>query len=191
LRVSGTWAAAAALIAAIPATVSAQAADPVARIAAYDDAVIGVAKAKLGLAARIQRFEPVVRAYYDLPAIAALVVGPSWATASAADRAAAIAALGHHSAVSLARNFDGYDGTKFVVDPRPIDRAGTQIVKVTIGSDVLFYRMRQSADTWRIVDVISGGVSQLALQRADLAGTVRTGGIPAMVKRLGQLDAEK
>lgn len=191
MHFSRGWALAGAVVAMIPAVAVAQAADPVARIAAYDDAVIGVAKAKLGIAARVQRFEPVVRAHYDMPAISALVVGASWASAPAADKTAAIAALTHHSAVSLARNFDSYDGTKFIVDPKPIERAGSQIVKVTIGDDVLFYRMRQSGGTWRILDVISGGVSQLALQRADLAGTVRTGGIAAMVKRLGQLDAVK
>ncbi len=43
---------------------------------------------------------------------------------------------------------------------------------------------------WRIVDVISGGVSQLALQRADLASTAAAG-VPAIVKKLGQLDAVK
>jgi phospholipid transport system substrate-binding protein len=34
-------------------------------------------------------------------------------------------------------------------------------------------------------------VSNLALQRADLATTIQSGGLPAMVKKLGQLDAVK
>lgn len=176
---------------AMPAAAHAQAADPAGRISAYDDAVIGVMKAKLGTAARADRFEPIVKAYYDMPTIAGLVAGPAWASASAADKATAITALTRHSAVSLARNFKDYDGTPFRVDPKVIERGPDRVVKVAIGKDLLYYRMRQSAGTWKIVDVISSGVSNLALQRADLATTIQSGGLPGMAKKLAQLDAVK
>jgi phospholipid transport system substrate-binding protein len=177
---------------AVPAAVQAEAGDPAAsRIGAYDEAVIGIMKAKLGTAARVERFTPLVKSYYDMPGIAALVVGPAWSSASAADKAAAIEALTRHSAVSLARNFKSYDGERFAVAPQVIARGAEKVVKVTINSDQLFYRMRQAGGSWKIVDVISGGVSNLALQRADLASTVQGGGVAAMVKKLGQLDAVK
>jgi phospholipid transport system substrate-binding protein len=182
---------AALLAAAIPVIAHAETGDPAARIGAYDDAVIAIMKAKLGTAARADRFEPVVKSYYDMPTIAALVAGPAWAKASAADKASAIAALTRHSAVSLARNFKEYDGTPFRVDPKVIVRGADSVVKVTIGGDTLFYRMRQAGGGYKIVDVISGGVSNLALQRADLATTIQSGGLPAMVRKLGQLDAVK
>jgi phospholipid transport system substrate-binding protein len=175
----------------VPVVAHAEASDPATRIGAYDEAVIGVAKAKLGAAARADRFEPIVKAYYDMPIIAGLVAGPAWASASAADKAAAITALTRHSAVSLARNFKDYDGTPFTVDPKAIERGPERVVKVTIGKDVLYYRMRQSGGTYKIVDVISSGVSNLALQRADLATTIQSGGLPALVKKLAQLDAVK
>lgn len=176
---------------AVPFVAHAEASDPAARIGAYDEAVIGVMKAKLGTAARADRFEPIVKAYYDMPAIAGLVAGPAWTSAPAADKAAAITALTRHSAVSLARNFKDYDGTPFTVDPKVIERGPDRVVKVTIGKDLLYYRMRQSGGTYRIVDVISSGVSNLALQRADLATTIQGGGLPALVKKLAQLDAVK
>ena len=182
---------AALLAAAIPVIAHAETGDPAARIGAYDDAVIAIMKAKLGTAARADRFEPVVKSYYDMPTIAALVAGPAWAKASAADKASAIAALTRHSAVSLARNFKEYDGTPFRVDPKVIVRGADSVVKVTIGGDTLFYRMRQAGGGYKIVDVISGGVSNLALQRADLATTIQSGGLSAMVRKLGQLDAVK
>jgi phospholipid transport system substrate-binding protein len=151
-------------------------------------------KQKLPLAARIDRFEPLVRAYYDMPAIAALVIGPVWAKTSAADRAAAIDALTHHSAVSLARNFASYGGERFVVDPTVVTRGASRIVRLTISSgksrDVLLYRMSQGEGGWRIVDVIAGGVSQLAVQRADLASTVSSGGAAGVARRLAQIDAK-
>lgn len=178
-----------------PAAVHAQAADPAARLAAYDDAVVAVMKQKLGLSARLDRFEALVREYYDMAAVAPLVVGPKWAAASAADRAAAIAALTRHSALQLARNFTTFDGEKFVIDPNVISRGTNRIVRVTIvsrdGKDVLLYQFRQGANGWRIIDVISGGVSQLAVQRSDAASIVATGGAAALAQRLAKLDAIK
>jgi phospholipid transport system substrate-binding protein len=176
---------------AVPAVAQAEPGDSAGRMGAYNDAVIAVMKAKLPLPARVERFETIVKAYYDMPGIAALVAGPAWANASAADKSAAIQALTRHSAVSLARNFASYSGEKFTVDPKVIDRGPDRVVKVTIATETLFYRMRQSAGQWKIVDVISSGVSNLALQRADLASTIAAGGLPAMVKRLGQIDAVK
>ena len=175
----------------VPAVAQPQVADPAQRMTAYNDAVIGIMKAKASLPARADRFEPVVKGFYDMPAIAALVVGPGWASASPADKAAAIAALTRHSAVSLARNFTSYSGERFTVDPKVIERGPDRVVKVTINTDTLLYRMRQAAGQWKIVDVVSSGVSNLALQRADLQGTLASGGIPAMIKRLGQIDAVK
>jgi phospholipid transport system substrate-binding protein len=176
-----------------PAAIHAQAVDPGAHIAAYDDAIVAIMKQKLGLSARVDRFENLVRDYYDMPAIAQLVVGPKWAASSAADRSAATAALTHHSAVQLARNFKAFDGEKFVVDPNVISRGASRIVRVTIvsrgGKDLLLYQLRQSGSGWKIVDVISGGVSQLAVQRSDAAAIVASGGAAALAQRLAKLDA--
>lgn len=176
-----------------PFAAHAQAADPAARLAAYNDAVVAIMKARLAPAARVERFETAVRAAYDMPGIAALVVGAKWAATPPAERDAAIAALTRHSAVSLARNFVSYDGQRFVVDPAIVTRGASRVVKVTIQSkgraDVLLYRLREAGGEWRIVDVIAGGVSQLAVQRADLAGTVASGGVAGLTKQLARIDA--
>lgn len=174
------------LAAMIPVAAQAQT-GPVAQIQSYNAGINAIEKAGGGISARADRFEPLVARSYDMTAIAQLVVGPAWAQASATDKAAAVKALTHHSAVSLAKSFKGPTATAFTTDPTPISRAGSQIVKVTVGSDTLFYRMKGA----KIIDVISEGVSQLALQRADLATTVSSGGVAALVKKLAQLDAVK
>jgi phospholipid transport system substrate-binding protein len=170
-------------------------ADPAAdRLQAYDDQVIAIMKAKLPLAARVTRFEGLVSSYYDMPTIASLVVGPAWASTSAADRNAAIAALTRHSAISLARNFASYGGERFTIDPNVTTRGASRVVKLTIAagssSNVLLYQMRESGGAWRILDVVAEGVSQLAVQRADLASIVSSGGAAALAKRLAQVDAK-
>lgn len=180
-------------LAAFPAV--AASGDPADRLARYDDGVIAIMKGKLPLAARIARFETLVNGYYDMGSIAALVVGPAWATTSVADRQAATAALAHHSAVTLARNFDRYGGERFTVDPAVQARGTFQVVKLTIqgrsSSNTLLYQMKRGTDgQWRIVDVVADGVSQLSVQRSDMAATVASGGASGLAKRLAQVDAK-
>ena len=186
LRKCVTIAVATVALAATPAL----AADAAGRIAAYDDAVIAVMKQAAPLPARIDRFRTIVADYYDMPGIAALVAGPAWASASAGDRQAMIAALTRHSAISLAKNFKSYNGEQFVLDPAAQSRGDGVILKVTIkssgGANVLYYRMRGI----KIVDVVSSGVSQLAVQRSDVASIASSGGVAAIVKRLNETDAK-
>ena len=179
---------------AAPVAVYAQAADPAATMSSYNDGVVAIMKAKLPIDGRVSRFEKLVGDYYDMPGIAQLVVGPKWAAASAAEKKAAIDALTHHSAVSLARNFVSFGGEKFTVDPAVASRGTSSIVKVTIAgkgsSALLQYRLRQTPAGWRIIDVTSEGVSQLTLQRSELAGTIASEGVGGMAKKLAARDAE-
>lgn len=176
-----------------PVAIAAPTGGPTARIEAYDAAIVTILKQKLPMKARADQFQGLVNSYYDMPAIAARVIGPGWATNSAADRAAVTSALARHSAISLARNFKTFGGERFTVDPAAQARGDSMIVKVTItssGSDILYFQLHQARGDWSIVDVISGGVSQAAVQRADLAGTAASGGAAAVAKRLAQLDAK-
>jgi phospholipid transport system substrate-binding protein len=196
VTIFGTFSRLAAIAAfiAAPAAVRAEAADPTATMVAYNDDVVAIMKARLPIEARVGRFETLVRDTYDMPGIAALVVGPKWTTATSADKKAAIDALTHHSAVSLGRNFVAFNGESFKVDPAVVSRGTSSIVKVTIAgkgsSNLLQYRLRQTPGGWRIVDVVSGGVSQLTLQRAELSGTVASDGVGGMARKLAQRDAE-
>lgn len=176
--------------------VAAQAADggAVARVGSYDDAVVAVMKAGLPMGPRVARFQSIVESYYDMPGIAAAVVGPAWGATPAATRTQMTAALARHSAIALARNFKSYGGERFTVDPAAQVRGDSTIVKLVIAgkgsSDTLYFRMRQAGAAWKIVDVISGGVSQLAVQRADLQSTIAAGGVAGAVSKLGQIDAK-
>ena len=49
--------------------------------------------------------------------------------------------------------------------------------------------LRQNRPGWKIVDVVARGVSQTAVQRADVAASVAAGGAGGLAKRLAKLDA--
>jgi phospholipid transport system substrate-binding protein len=188
----------AALLAATPTIAAAQPADPAAsRIDAYNQAVIAVMKdgPKLGMKGRTARFQTIIGTYYASPMMTQIVVGATWSTMSQADRDAAIAAMARHSAVSLASNFDRFGGEKFTVVPeskqRGVDRLVSSSIAPAGGSPTtLIYRMRQTGGQWKIIDVISSGVSQLTLQRSDLAQAVASGGAAGLARKLDSIDTK-
>jgi phospholipid transport system substrate-binding protein len=188
----GSTALAIGLCAAAPAVVQAQAADPaVQRIEAYNQALIGVMKQgkALGIAGRADRFEPIVENYYDNAGAAALVVGAPWAKASAADRAALIAALTKHNAVSHASNYKSFGGEAFITDQKAVTRGSDRLVRVRIDKTQIIYRLRQAGGRWKIIDVLADGISQTAVQRADYASTVASAGVGGLAKRIAAIDA--
>ncbi len=171
--------------------------DPVAPVNALDDALLAAMKQGRAatLSARTAKLLPVVRATHDLPAMAAKVVGPAWATTSAADRAALVETFARHSAVSYAANFSSFAGERFVVDPAVVTRGADRVVRTKIvatsGSAGLDYRMRDGAEGWRIADIYADGISQIAVQRSEFASTVAAGGVSALVKKLDAADAAR
>jgi phospholipid transport system substrate-binding protein len=127
--------------------------------------------------------------------MAQIVIGAKWASLSAADRNAATEAMAKHTAVSLASNFDSFGGEKFTVVPESKLRGADRLVSSSIGPangtpTQLIYRMRQSGGQWKIIDVISSGVSQLTLQRSDFAQAVASGGAAGLVKKLDEIDGK-
>lgn len=188
----------AALMAATPAVAAAQPSDPAAsRIEAYHQATIGVMKdgPKLGMKGRTARFQPIVADFYSAAMMAQIVVGMKWASLSPADRSAATAAMARHTAVSLASNFDSFNDEKFTVVPQSKQRGVDRLVSASIGPKTgsptqLIYRMRQSGGQWKIIDVMSSGVSQLTMQRSELAQSIDTGGVAGMVKKLDEIAAK-
>ena len=133
--------------------------------------------------------------YYDLPGTTRLITGPAWATTSAADRDALTAAFTRHSVVTYAINFGGFDGERFTVDPKVDMRGADALVHGAIvakdGTTALNYRLHQTDGGWRIIDVFADGVSQIAVQRAEFASTIKAGGAAALAAKLNATDEAK
>jgi phospholipid transport system substrate-binding protein len=176
----------------------AQAADPaVARIDAFDTALIAMMKAgpALGAKGRYRKIEPAVTEAFDLPFMTRLAVGPKWLEASAADQDALVKAFARLTTASWAHNFDHFSGERFTVDPAPKVRGPDTIVQSELipasGAHVsLLYRMRQSGGVWKVVDVYFDGVSQVTLRRSDFVQPLAQGGAPALIAHLDSLSAK-
>ncbi|HUO23241.1 MAG TPA: ABC transporter substrate-binding protein [Caulobacteraceae bacterium] len=173
-----------------PVAAYADASEPAAQqIDSFDSALIRTMKTSGGPEARAKTITPAVEATFDFPTMLGFAVGPSWATASADDKAALTAAFRKFTVASYAKNFSGYSGQKITVDPNVLTRLPDKLVKTTLsdGSSnvVLAYRMRQSGGIWKVIDVLyNGSISQLTTQRSDFSATVASGGIKALIAKL-------
>jgi phospholipid transport system substrate-binding protein len=76
------------------------------------DALLGTMKSgrSLGQSGRFARLEPVIRRSFDIPTMARMSVGSSWATLSEAQRQQVIESFGRYISAIYADRFDGYAG---------------------------------------------------------------------------------
>jgi phospholipid transport system substrate-binding protein len=190
--------AAALLMAAAPAAVRAQTADPaISTIEAFDSALLEAMKGgkALGAEGRFHKLQPAVERAFDLPVMTRFAVGSAFAGYSPAEQAALTKAFGRLTTANLAKNFDSYNGETFKIDPNVQTRGLDKLVKTEItprsgAPTALNYRMRQSASgTWKVIDVYFGAVSQLTAQRSDFASTATPGNAAALIAKInGQAD---
>ena len=140
---------------------------------------------------RYRKLEPVIEQVFALPLITRLAVGPDWAKFSPDEQKAAIAAFTRFTIANYAHNFSDFSGLKFQMDDNVLSRGQDKIVRTQIipAHDMpvsLLYRMHEVEGSWKIIDVYSNGVSELALRRSDFAAAIASGGAPALIAHLNR-----
>jgi phospholipid transport system substrate-binding protein len=174
----------------------AEATDPAAQqIDALDQAVLEAMRAGKSVTteARYRQLEPVVTRTFDTPTMIRFAVGPTWPQIPPAQQQALTTAFRRLTVASYAKNFDSYSGQKFVVSPNVVTRGPDKVVSTQILSPgnsptSIAYRMRQSGDTWKVIDVYyNNSISQLTTRRSDFASTLSSGGPTALLAHINAL----
>jgi phospholipid transport system substrate-binding protein len=184
------------LLCALALIVSASAAvrDPaVAPVQTLTDALLKSmhAGSTISMTERYKQLEPVIEQVFAMPLVTRLAVGPEWANFSLEQQKALITAYTRFTAANYAHNFHDFDGQKFEIDDNVASRGEDKVVRTRVlpAHDVpvsLLYRMREVDGAWKVIDVISDGVSQLALRRSDFAVALAAGGAPALITHLNK-----
>jgi len=175
----------------VPAVSRAETDPAVQRIQALDDGLVSAARAH---ELRSPRVRQLLEQSFNLPVMAQFAVGAPWASLSASDRSGVLEALGRYTEARYAYEFRDFDTQTIVIDPVVQTRGLDRLVRAEIreaGEAPLKvgYRLRDYGGTWRIIDVIYNGVSQLATQRADFASALEKGGAAALIRSLDQSTA--
>jgi phospholipid transport system substrate-binding protein len=140
---------------------------------------------------RYRNLEPVIEQVFALPLVTRLAVGPEWAKFSPDQQKALIAAFSRFTVANYAHNFRDFDGQKFEIDDNVLSRGEDKIVRTRVipAHDTpvsLLYRMHEVDGIWKIIDVYSNGVSELALRRSDFAVAIASGGAPVLIAHLNK-----
>jgi phospholipid transport system substrate-binding protein len=158
----------------------------------YNDLLDTMKQAQaLGVRGRYQKLEPVIARACDLPFMAKLTIGPSWAGLTPDQKQQAAKAYGRYLTAVYAIRFDGYSGERF-------ESLGTEKIKHGLwvktriiqsdGSPIsINYLVHDNGVGWQVRDVYeAGSISELATQRSDFTQILRTGGINGLIAALNK-----
>jgi len=144
---------------------------------------------KLGYQGRYRKLAPVVKQTHDLKAIVRIAVGRYWQKLSDQERTQLVDNFTELSIATYAARFDGYSGEQF--KPPHIRKQEGQRALVTsdfIKSDggkiVFTYQLHKSDGKWLIVNIITNGVSDLAMKRAEYTSIISSDGFKALISKL-------
>lgn len=167
--------------------------DAVATIGRFNKALLTVMKAggRTDFGHRFQSLAPAIEQAFDLPAVLAVSVGPSWTNLPPDQQGRLLDAFRRYTVASYVANFDSYSGQSFTVSPdtRPVG-AGRVVVQSRFTSasgdqHELDYVMKQTPSGWKVVDVLAdGSISRVAVQRSDFRHLLSSGGGNALLASL-------
>jgi len=149
----------------------------------------------LGYAGRRDRITPIVEKSFDIAFITRFALGRYWADLGAEQRGIMVDAMRRLTIASYASRFDGYSGERFETVSNKPARKGRELVRTVleVNNDIadnvsLDYLLQETEGSWRIVNVVANGVSDLSLKRADYAAVIKSQGLDSLIDRLnGQI----
>jgi len=139
---------------------------------------------------RRAQLAPAVEAAFDLPLMAAKVLGRHWRKLSSADQKRWIAAFSALTVKTYTEQFDENSGLVFEVGALQAAPGGTALVRTRLkrASDApvaIDYRLRPAGASWRIMDIfLNGTVSELALRRSEYSSVFERDGFEKLVTTL-------
>ena len=144
---------------------------------------------KLGFEGRYHLLEPVVGEVFDFPRIARVVLGRYWRKLEPQQRQAFLQAFRELSVATYAHRFDSWNGEHFEPSDEKMLKKGRRLIKTYLvkadGERVqLDYLVHQTGGSWKILNVIADGVSDLSLKRADYTSTIKNKGFPQLLDKL-------
>ena len=145
----------------------------------------------LGQSGRFTQLEPVIRRTFDIPSMARLSVGSTWATLSEAQRQQVTESFGRYISAIYADRFDSYAGQKLQVTGEQPAAAGvmvrSQIVKANGEPVNVDYMMRRNGNAWLISDIyLDGAISEVATRRSEFAAILMSEGIDGLIAALNR-----
>ena len=144
---------------------------------------------KLGFKGRYEKLKDAVSNSHDLPKIARIVVGKEWEKLNPAQQQQLVDTFSRLSIASYAHNFKDYSGETFTFDTEEQTARGGVVIHshLNIPDDkpVKFdYMLKENGNSWRIINIIANGVSDLALKRSEYTTILQREGFEALIAKI-------
>ncbi|MDD2749525.1 MAG: ABC transporter substrate-binding protein [Acidithiobacillus sp.] len=153
-----------------------------------------IATMKLGPASsfqeRYKKLYNTVSKSFNFTEIARFSLGGSWYKLSTHERHQFIQSLKDYSVANYAVHFDHYSGQQFTPPVSTSKNDHQAIVKTALISpnsgqkNTFSYLLRQRNGRWQIINVVTDGVSSLAMQKAELTSLLKREGFKALLNKL-------
>lgn len=146
---------------------------------------------QLGFAGRYNKLYDSVSNSHDLTKIARIVVGKEWEKLSEAQQQNLVDVFSKLSVASYAHNFKDYSGESFTIDSEEETKLGGVVVHARLSvpddKDVKFdYMLKEKGTSWRIINIIANGVSDLALKRSEYTTILQREGFDALIAKINE-----
>ena len=132
-----------------------------------------------------------ITASCDIPFIAKTVVGRYWETFNNKQKSKFVETFSKLSIATYTYHFDAYSGERFnfisekdLSDSRILIQ--TQLIKSDGGKAQLDYMLHRNENQWRIINIITDGVSDLALKWADYTSFLKSKEFDALFIKLNE-----
>jgi phospholipid transport system substrate-binding protein len=146
---------------------------------------------QLGYAGRYTKLQEAVINSHDLSKIARIVVGREGEKLSEEQQQKLDEVFSKLSIASYAHNFKDYSGESFVFDSEEQTTRGGVVIHshLVIPDDkpVKFdYMLKEKGNSWRIINIIANGVSDLALKRSEYTTILQREGFDALIAKINE-----
>ncbi|TAK61399.1 ABC transporter substrate-binding protein [Methylobacter sp.] len=146
---------------------------------------------KLGYAGRYEKLKDPVSNSHELTKIARIVVGKEWEKLSEEQQQKLVDVFSKLSIASYAHNFKDYSGESFVFDSEEETTRGGVVVHshfvIPDDKPVKFdYMLKEKGNSWRIINIIANGVSDLALKRSEYTAILQREGFDALINKINE-----
>ncbi len=145
----------------------------------------------LGYAGRYDKLVNPITESHDLVKIARVVVGKEWEKLTREQQDKLVDVFSKLSVASYAHNFKEYGGEAFVFESEEQTTRGGVVVhylfKVPDEKSHKFdYWLKEKGDSWRIINIIADGVSDLALRRSEYTTILQREGFDALIAKINE-----
>lgn len=146
---------------------------------------------ELGFKGRYDKLSTAITKSHDLNKIARVVVGKEWEKLSEEQQQKLVDVFSQLSIASYAYNFKDFSGESFKFgSEEETTRGGTVVhafLLIPSEKDVKFdYMLKKKGNSWRIINIIADGVSDLALKRSEYTSILERDGFDALITKINE-----